>query len=184
MIEIYNPHMHKDGLFFYPLSRDDLRDLYLLFTDDSVAFHFSAPRTNNQFIGTEDLLVMTESWIQDKQRDFADNRAAYFAVQEKGRFVALVGLAIQQELYRSGRILLAVHPKRRHQGLGKTIVTAVTTWAINELGLARLEISTPGNNEPSRSLALACGFLEEGENTFSRLSPANQLIESKSIVRA
>jgi len=56
---------------------------------------------------------------------------------------------------------LVAAPARR-RGIGTRAIRLLSRWALDELGLERIEILVHPANEPSRGLARAAGFTEEG----------------------
>lgn len=53
-------------------------------------------------------------------------------------------------------------PSARGQGLGRAAVARALTWAFDDLELERMEMTTIPENAPTRGLARALGFQEEG----------------------
>jgi RimJ/RimL family protein N-acetyltransferase len=55
-----------------------------------------------------------------------------------------------------------VATEARRRGVGTRALRLLSRWAIEGLGLERVEVLVHPENEPSRRLALAAGFSEEG----------------------
>jgi RimJ/RimL family protein N-acetyltransferase len=84
-----------------------------------------------------------------------------FAVAEQGtgRLVGSIGVSVSDAIGEVGYFVLA---GERRRGIGERALRIVSRWALEELGLARLQLSVIVGNGASARLAEKTGFSREG----------------------
>jgi RimJ/RimL family protein N-acetyltransferase len=107
------------------------------------------------------LAEMAEGWRTEQCAAWAIARRATGEVV--GRLAVHISLAMGQ-----GEISYWVLPGARGGGVATRAAVAATRWA-HALGLHRVELQHSTLNEPSRRVALAAGFVEEGVRRQSTL---------------
>jgi RimJ/RimL family protein N-acetyltransferase len=112
-----------------------------------------------------------EKYTEDDAREFL---AGHDADLESGRQLALamvdasdvvlggVGLSNFDWSDLKGEIGYWVGPEARGRGTGTRAVRLLSTWALSELGLERLELLAHPGNAASQALAQSAGFTREG----------------------
>lgn len=85
---------------------------------------------------------------------FADGASRFFALRVVGEVVAAANLS--QFLDGPADIGVVVHPALRGRGLGLAVAAAATSYALEEVGVARWRARV--TNAPSRAMAAALGF--------------------------
>lgn len=85
---------------------------------------------------------------------FADGASRFFALRVAGEVVAAANLT--EFLDGPADIGVVVHPEFRGRGLGLAVAAAATSYALEEVGVARWRARV--TNAPSRAMAAALGF--------------------------
>jgi len=92
-----------------------------------------------------------------------DHHAVWVA-EDEGRVVGLVTASLRPTLYHSGPSALidelVVDANARGQGVGRALIEAVVTWALQR-GASEVEVSTGMDNEAAQALYQRCGFRVE-----------------------
>ena len=90
-----------------------------------------------------------------------DGRSFSFAITERvsGRTVGSVGVTVNGPIGDVGYFVFAGH---RRRGIGERALKLVSRWALQELGLARLQLWVMVGNVASARLAEKAGFKREG----------------------
>lgn len=94
---------------------------------------------------------------------------------EEGRGVELAVCTVEDDALHGGLVLHSfawkhrrcelgfwLVPSARGQGLARAAVECALTWAFDDLAIERMEMTTIPENAPTRRLAHALGFQEEG----------------------
>ena len=103
-------------------------------------------------------------WIaQVESSRLAGDRLELAATDAQGEaVVGAVTLWAVRLAYHSAMINYWVVPEARGRGLATRAVRLLARWCFDSLGLARLQVFVEPDNAPSRRVAEACGFVEEG----------------------
>ncbi|KUN77093.1 GNAT family N-acetyltransferase [Streptomyces griseoruber] len=135
-------------------------------TEDAPAVHaaFQDPVLNRWHIRTADSVEEVVGWIEAWQKGWESERDAQWAVADAdtdgvvGR-VALRGIQLEE-----GVAEVAYWTTRAARGRGVAVraTTALTRWAVDEIGLHRLELMHSTANEASCRVAIKAGFALEG----------------------
>ena len=104
-----------------------------------------------------------EEWVGDAQRKWHEERWANFAAEDAAtnRLAGSCGLRIEPQ-HERGEIGYLVRRDRRRQGVAAACVALLTDWALDDLGLGRIEIRVDARNVASRRTALSAGYRTEG----------------------
>jgi RimJ/RimL family protein N-acetyltransferase len=109
-------------------------------------------------------------WIEGFERtwleryDQPDGRRAGFAVVDDadGEFLGMAALVTVDLEGRQAEAGYIVSPRARGRGVASRALTLLTEWALQELGLERVELRITVGNEPSMRVAEKCGYVREG----------------------
>jgi RimJ/RimL family protein N-acetyltransferase len=103
------------------------------------------------------------TWIEQTIRDWDERTHAAFAVTDRGgEVVGAIGLRLHRNYALSGSIGYWVAPEARGRGVATTSLRLLARWALEEAGLARLELVTDPDNIASQKVAKHAGFRREG----------------------
>jgi RimJ/RimL family protein N-acetyltransferase len=81
---------------------------------------------------------------------------------DDGGFAGQVMLHSHDEQNRHAEVAFWLVPRARRRGLGSRAVALVVSWAFEELGLLRVEMTTTPDNAGVHRLARRLGFTREG----------------------
>jgi RimJ/RimL family protein N-acetyltransferase len=119
-----------------------------------------------------------EFWIAAAELDMQADRAInWLAVDAQDEVVA--SIAVQGIRAGAGEIGYWVAAPARGRGVATRAVRLAARWALEELGLDRLEIRTHEDNLASQGVARAAGFTETGEKEVPAsegLAPGRYLV--------
>jgi RimJ/RimL family protein N-acetyltransferase len=111
-----------------------------------------------------------DPWVEGFERTWLERydqpdgvRAGFAIVDEAGG--EFLGMAALVKLDMDGREAEAgyiVAPSARGRGIASRALTLLTDWALDELGLLRVELRITVENEPSIHVAEKCGYEREG----------------------
>lgn len=94
--------------------------------------------------------------------DWSSRRGASFAVVDRdGRLVGSCGVVRVEAHHRAGEIGYWVAPWARAKGVASGAVRLATSWAMDELGLDRLELHIEPENVGSCAVAERAGYIRE-----------------------
>lgn len=106
-----------------------------------------------------------DKWFESLHCQSHDQR---FAVQQhNGTLVGTANLVSIDWKNRTAFEGLMLAPAFQRQGFGREIVTALMTYAFDELGLVRLDTDIIEYNEASLALHAACGWRIEGRKPMA-----------------
>jgi RimJ/RimL family protein N-acetyltransferase len=95
---------------------------------------------------------------------WSQERNAFWTIADaaSGEVLGAISIGIRENL-ESGEIGYWCGPWARRRGVTVAAVRLVRDWALDDLGLLRVEIGAFGDNIASQRVALAAGFRREGE---------------------
>lgn len=104
------------------------------------------------------------AWFESQEPARLAGDAIDFAVvdAESGARFGAIGLHRVSEALRSAAIGYWLAREARGHGYVSRAVRVLAGWAFDELGLARLELTTDPENSASQRVAERCGFQKEG----------------------
>jgi RimJ/RimL family protein N-acetyltransferase len=92
-----------------------------------------------------------------------ERREAFWTIADAGTDEVLGAISMNvHEQFESGEIGYWSGPWARRRGVMVAAVRLVRDWALDDLGLLRVEIGAFGDNVASQRVALAAGFMREG----------------------
>ena len=102
------------------------------------------------------------AFLEQSARSRENGESYGFAVldAETGALLGAIGIGLLP--FRCGRIGYWVAREARGRGVGTTALKALCSWAVNELGLKRLDLLTDPDNLASQRVAEKAGFQREG----------------------
>jgi RimJ/RimL family protein N-acetyltransferase len=109
-------------------------------------------------------------WVEGFERtwleryDQPDGARAGFAIVDEadGEFLGMAALVTLDMEGRQAEAGYIVAPRARGRGVASRALTLLTDWALDELGLERVELRITVENEPSIRVAEKCGYEREG----------------------
>jgi RimJ/RimL family protein N-acetyltransferase len=103
-------------------------------------------------------------YVRRAERDRLAGRELGLAVVDAadGRLLGSCGLVRMEWQDRKGEIGYWIAAEARGRAVGTRATRLVASWALEQLGLERLELLANPGNEASQRLALAAGFKREG----------------------
>lgn len=150
------PLLSGDAITLRPWRADDAAAVAAACDDDAVARWMPLmPRPYT--------LADGEEWVGDAARKWREERWANFAAVDAatGTLVGSCGLRIETQ-HERGEIGYLVHRDHRGHGVAAACVALLSDWALDGLGLGRIEIRADARNVASRRTALAAGYRCEG----------------------
>ena len=109
-------------------------------------------------------MTLTEAneWVSTVKESWKSETAANWAVTERDELVGRMSLRTVDLEDGLAGIGYWVVPAARGRGIAPRALVAVSDWAINELGLHRLELEHSTRNEASCRVAEKAGYYLEG----------------------
>lgn len=143
------------GLVIRPWSPDDAPAVYEAF-QDPVLRHWH-PREAES-------VDEARGWIDGWRGDWAEERDAHWAVADATTDAVVGRISLRHIILADGQAEVAywTMPSARGRGVAPRALTALSDWALDELGLHRLELTHATANEASCRVALKTGFAHEG----------------------
>lgn len=148
--------LERDGVRLRPWTMGDVADVHRMVQDPQIPRFMDIP-ADHTLEGVSRFTASTlHGWERDRSWSFAITDAA--TAQLVGS-IALDPSLDDREIGEIGYWLGAEH---RGKGYASRAVRMITEWGFEICGLSRIQITTHPDNEPSRQLALACGYAYEG----------------------
>jgi [ribosomal protein S5]-alanine N-acetyltransferase len=103
------------------------------------------------------------AFLDRQHRRITNGEGVSQAIVERatGRAVGLIIVSASPDPHLA-RLGYWIIPERRRCGLGRRAVSLITTWALRELGVRRLEAWVAPDNLASQTVLVASGFRLEG----------------------
>ena len=103
------------------------------------------------------------AWIGDTAKAWSEGRDAHFAIDDAatGEVVGAIDLVGVDSREAHGRLRYWVRAARRREGGARRALSLLSTWAIDELALERLEVCEALGNVGAQRVAEAAGFRPE-----------------------
>ena len=100
-------------------------------------------------------------FLEHADRGWGEGTSFSFAITERlsGRTVGSIGVSVGGAI---GEVGYLVYPGDRRRGIGRRALQLISRWALQELGLARLQLAVQTGNVASARLAEKVGFKQEG----------------------
>ena len=152
-----NGRVLTDGVIrLEPIDEGHLAGLAALGQDPDVARNTRVPEPWQE--GFE------RTWVEAYERGRSDGTRDGFAVVdvETGEFLGIAGLVSIEPESKQGEIGYALAPEARGRGIATRALGLVTRYALDELGLERVQLDIATDNEASMRVAERCGYRREG----------------------
>ncbi|GAB2855424.1 GNAT family N-acetyltransferase [Streptomyces deserti] len=144
-------------------------------TEDAPAVHqaFQDPALHQWHVRAADSEDEVRGWIAEWQQEWGEERKAQWAVADAGGGRLLGRVALRDIVLEDGVAEVAYWtvPAARGQGVAVRATTALTRWALDDIGFHRLELLHAVRNEASCRVAAKCGFALEGTKRSAVLHP-------------
>jgi RimJ/RimL family protein N-acetyltransferase len=102
-------------------------------------------------------------WVGLYEHGWEDGtRAGYAVLDESGTFFGFAGIVDLDLASRQGEIGYVVAREARGRGIATRALQLVTEWALDGLGLERVELHIDPENPASARVAERCGYHREG----------------------
>ncbi|GHC78652.1 GNAT family N-acetyltransferase [Streptomyces flavofungini] len=143
------------GLRLRPWALTDAPAVYEAFQDPALQ------RWHARVADSED---EAREWIGGWIADWTEERTATWAVVDTATDEVAGRVALREVTFADGQAELAYWtlPRARGRGVAPRAVTALSAWALDVVGLHRLELTHATANEASCRVALKTGFAVEG----------------------
>ncbi|MCQ9183797.1 GNAT family N-acetyltransferase [Streptomyces sp. IBSBF 2953] len=153
-----------DGLLLRPWRPEDAPAVHAAFQDPAMhQWHIRAADSEEEVAG----------WIREWRAAWEEERTAQWAVVDSGTDGLLGRVALRSILLDEGVAEVAYWTTRsaRGRGVAPRATTALTRWALDEIGFHRLELHHATANEASCRVAGKAGFTLEGTKRSACLHP-------------
>jgi RimJ/RimL family protein N-acetyltransferase len=150
------PVLADDVIRLEPLGEEHLAGLAALGPDPEIARNTRVPEPWPE--GFE------RTWLELYQQGRRDGTRDGYAVvdAETGAFLGIAGVVDIHPDANEGEIGYALAPEARGRGIATRALRLVTRYALDELGLDRVELRIGADNEGSIRVAEKCGYHREG----------------------
>ena len=148
------PVLYVDELTLRPWTVADVPALSAAYADPAIRHWHSRSMTWSE----------AGLWVSAANRGWTDEIAANWAVADTERLVGRISLRTVDLEDGLAEIGYWVVPSARGRGIAPRTLVAVSNWAIDELGLHRLELQHSTRNEPSCRVAEKAGYSLEARN--------------------
>ena len=150
------PTLHTERLHLRQLQPSDAQALFAIKSDPEVTKHYGQEPHQS----VDDTL----RWIQELKVSYQQRQDVAWGVTLKNdeRVIGACTLWNLDSSYHHGEIGYELHPAYERRGIMTEAVSAILTFAFNDLGLHRVEATPFADNPPSQSLLLRLGFVLEG----------------------
>jgi RimJ/RimL family protein N-acetyltransferase len=156
-VPLPNAQLRSGSVLLRPWTEDDVPAVVAACQDGSIAKW--SPVIAFPY-AESDALLWLES--QEPMRLSGDGLDLAVARADAGGVLGAIGLHEVSMVLLSASIGYWLAPDARGHGYMTTAVRLLAAWALNELGLARLELTTDPENVASQRVAERCGFKREG----------------------
>lgn len=150
------PALSDDVITLRAWDIDDIDTQLAAFTDPVfVRFSDWAPDTRDQ-------LVDRLGWVERAREEGLGIHLAITQLDSRSPALGEVSLAGIDSINQRASVGYWLSPAGRGRGLASRAVRLLSSWAFDELGLARLELTCGPDNLASQGVAERCGFRPEG----------------------
>ncbi|WP_031162059.1 GNAT family N-acetyltransferase [Streptomyces durhamensis] len=153
-----------DGLLLRPWRAEDAPAVYAAMQD---------PVMQQWHLRSADSVAEVAGWIERWQTYWAAEQGAQWAVVHEATDELLGRMALRQLLLGDGCAEIAywTAAQARGRGVAARAATALSRWALDEIGFHRLELLHAVANEASCRVAVKAGFALEGTKRSALLHP-------------
>lgn len=148
------PLLEGDGLRLRPYREADLAPLVAAIDEETVRWLTHVPWPYTEEAGRGFLAFAAGSWLGCQ---------AHFAIADEASDTLLGGLNVDIDVpHAVGEVGYRVNPEARGRGVATRAVGLAVEWALETIGLARLDLGADTRNLASLRVASRSGFLREG----------------------
>lgn len=153
-----------DGLLLRPWRAEDAPAVYTAMQD---------PVMQQWHIRSADSVEEVAGWIEQWRASWAAEHSAQWAVADEGTDELLGRMALRQILLGDGCAEIAywTAARARGRGVAARAATALTRWALDDIGFQRVELLHATANQASCRVATKAGFALEGTKRSALLHP-------------
>lgn len=148
------PHLGTDGLVLRRIRRQDAADWYAYLRDEAVRRH-----TSWQLSGAADLEQLIDTYLSGHP---AGPVRLAIAATATGRLCGTIGFNEIADAHERAEIAYDLAPALWNRGVATRACSAVTAWALQALGLRRVQATVLDTNLASCRVLERCGFCREG----------------------
>jgi RimJ/RimL family protein N-acetyltransferase len=150
-----SPPLADDVIRLDPLGPRYVADFERLIEDAEVIRNTRVPSSPPPGFAAHWIGLYEQGWEQG-------TRAGFAAVDADGAFLGMAGVVDLDLAARQGEIGYVVAREARGRGIATRALRLVTDWALDGLGLERVELHIDPENEASLRVAERCGYRREG----------------------
>ena len=154
-MDLAKPDLHDGDLYLRPLEKRHVEPMAALAEDDDVLRHtfVRAPFTSDDAV----------AWVARYVEGWGDGARAGFAIEDESRsFLGFCALVSIDGARKEAEIGYITTREARGRGIGTRMLRLITCWALEELGLERVELRIDVENPASARMAEKAGFQHEG----------------------
>jgi RimJ/RimL family protein N-acetyltransferase len=154
-IPVPDPPLAARGVLLRPFVRTDERAIAEAVQDPEIPRWTSIPSPYRDSDARD--------YVARAERDRRDGRELGLAIvdRETGALLGGIGLVMDGR-HRKAEVGYWVAPGARRRGVATRATRLVSRWALERLGIERVELLANPANEPSQRVAGAAGFTREG----------------------
>jgi ribosomal-protein-alanine N-acetyltransferase len=151
-----DPPLADGGIVLRLLEPSDATAILAAVQDPEIPRFTAIPPTHT--------LPSVASWIASRPDAMAAGEGIDFAIADgvDGQLVGSIGVGRSADDPRCAEVGYWVAAPARGRGVATAALRLVTAWALSELELARIQLTTHEENAPSQHVAEAAGFRREG----------------------
>jgi RimJ/RimL family protein N-acetyltransferase len=150
-----SPPLADDAIRLDPLGPRYVPDFERLIEDPDVVRNTRVPSSPPPGFAERWLGLYEQGWEEG-------TRAGYAVLDGDGTFLGFAGIVDLDLAARQGEIGYTVTREARGRGVATRALRLVTDWALDGLGLERVELHIDPENEASLRVAERCGYHREG----------------------
>lgn len=151
---VEKPVLNNDIVTLRPWRETDLEEIVEMCQDAEIVRWTRVPSPYGE--------AEARKALADQSRGAKDGTSFGFAIADADDEAVLGSIDVRIVAAGIGDIGYFVRDTARRRGVGKASLRLVSQWALDALGLARLQITSRPENLPSRRLAESCGYRYEG----------------------
>jgi len=150
------PELGDETLHLRPPTRRDVDAVTVACQDPDIARYTRIPSPYER--------AHAEGWVAHAAEAWTAGTEAAFVVVDtrRGDLVGSVGVMRLDDERQVAEIGYWVAKEARRGGIATRAVHLASRWAVQDLGVGRLELMTHVENVPSQRVAVATGFTREG----------------------
>ena len=151
------PELSDDAVLLEPLGRRHVEEFGWAVDGDPDIIRFTRVPTSPD-------AGFLDAWLGGYEDAWQEGTKAGFAIRasDDGALIGFAGIVVLDLAALEGEIGYALRPEGRGRGAATRAVSLVTRWALEELGLRRVELRIDVENTASARVAERCGYRLDG----------------------